>query len=383
MDAFLATDLKALAERTGRPSCSLFLPTERAGPDTRQNRLRLKNLLAKAEGSLREIGVRSAEAISLLEPARKLLPDHDFWQRQSTGLAIFLQEGFSRHYRLPLELPELVVAADRFHLKPLFPLLTGDGRFHVLAVSQGQVRLIAATRHSHSELLPEDLPSGIGDALRFDDPEKQLQFHTRTQQRGGERDAMFHGQGSGSDESKDRLLRFFREVDGGVTAVLGKSKSPLVLAAVEYYFPIYREANTYPGLLEDGIPGNPEEVPASELQEQAWRIVEPRFRADQEQALERCAQQIAKRPDGSTLEEVVASAAQGKVSTLFVPIGVHRWGKAEEGGRKLEVHEEAEPGDEDLLDFATVQTFLHDGVVYTIDPDRVPGEAEVAALYRY
>jgi len=41
-----------------------------------------------------------------------------------------------------------VVVSDRFHLKPLLPLLTGDGRFYILALSQNQVRLLQGTRYS-------------------------------------------------------------------------------------------------------------------------------------------------------------------------------------------------------------------------------------------
>jgi len=45
----------------------------------------------------------------------------------------------------------------------------------------------------------EDVPQSIAEALRYDDPEKSLQFHTGTSGGGnGERAAMFHGQGIGN-----------------------------------------------------------------------------------------------------------------------------------------------------------------------------------------
>jgi hypothetical protein len=43
-----------------------------------------------------------------------------------------------------------VVVTDRFHIKPLLPLLSGDGRFYVLALSQSEVRLLQGTRYSVS-----------------------------------------------------------------------------------------------------------------------------------------------------------------------------------------------------------------------------------------
>jgi len=45
----------------------------------------------------------------------------------------------------------------------------------------------------------------------------------------------------------------------------GIKKAPLVLAGVEYLFPIYQEANTYPDLVEEGITGNPENLKPEEL----------------------------------------------------------------------------------------------------------------------
>jgi hypothetical protein len=49
----------------------------------------------------------------------------------------------------------------------------------------------------------EDVPTSIAEALKYDDPEKNLQFHTGTTGGGGgERSAMFHGQGAGNDEQE-------------------------------------------------------------------------------------------------------------------------------------------------------------------------------------
>ena len=45
-----------------------------------------------------------------------------------------------------LHFDELMVVAPGFHVMPLLALLTGDGLFYVLALSQNQVRLLAGTR---------------------------------------------------------------------------------------------------------------------------------------------------------------------------------------------------------------------------------------------
>jgi hypothetical protein len=52
------------------------------------------------------------------------------------------------HYHLLVTFVFNTEDSDRFHLKPLLPLLTGDGRFYILALSQNQVRLLQGTRYS-------------------------------------------------------------------------------------------------------------------------------------------------------------------------------------------------------------------------------------------
>jgi len=47
------------------------------------------------------------------------------------------------------------------------------------------------------------------------------------------------------------------------------------------------------------------------------------------------------------------------------------------------LHEEAKPGDEDLLDLAAVQTLLNGGTVYAVELEKVPDGASLAAVFRY
>ena len=87
---------------------------------------------------------RAVEAI--LEPGRRLLELDRFWHYQSDGLVLFMAPEWSRFYRLAVEIPELVISAGRFHVKPFLSLLASDRRFYVLAVSQNEVRLLEGTR---------------------------------------------------------------------------------------------------------------------------------------------------------------------------------------------------------------------------------------------
>lgn len=80
---------------------------------------------------------------------------------------------------------------------------------------------------------------------------------------------------------------------------------------------------------------------------------------------------------------MIRAAYSGQVDTLFVPIGVQRWGRFDPEDLSVHVHDEPEPGDEDLLDFAAIQTILNSGTVYAVEPENVPDSRYVAATLRY
>lgn len=278
MDMEERKDLKELIEY--RDLCvSIFMPTHRMGAETRQDPIRLKNALAQAESKLEELGQRAPEARAFLEPAYRLLDSPGFWRHQSDGLAIFLSKTLFRSYRLPAPFDELLGVTGRFHVKPLIALLAADGLFYILALSQNGVRLLQASRHDMMAIELEEMPRGIADALKYDVYEQSLQFHTRTAApaAAGRRAAMFHGQGGGTDDAKDRILRYFRQADQGLRELLRGEQAPLVLAGVEYLIPLYLKASTYAHTLGERIPGSPEGLSDRELHDRAWQIVEPLF----------------------------------------------------------------------------------------------------------
>lgn len=379
------SELKATIESRAGTCISMFLPTHRAGPEVEQDRIRLRNLLRRAEEELAARGMRVPQVTELLAPAHQLLEDGLFWEHQSDGLAVLVSPGVFRYYRVPVALDELVVVADRFHVKPLLSLVGENNHFYLLALSQNKADLYWASRH---EIRPVKTPvvDGLADVLKYDEPERQLQYHTGTAARAGgrgRRAALFHGQGTGTDDTKDRILRYCREVDQAVRPHLGAGTAPLVLAAVEYLLPIYQQANTYPHLLDEGVPGNPDDVGLTALHSGAWEVVRPRFEEARTRAATRFGERLAGGHASADVKEVTSAACTGRVETLFVATGVQVWGAVDEESCQAELHEPKQLADEDLLDVAASETILHGGTVYAVDAANVPDDGPVAALYRY
>lgn len=380
-DVVTEEDLREILAAREGPAVSLYQPTHRGRPDVEEDVLRFKNLLGEAEDRLTSYGERRSEATKLLQPMRQLLNNGEFWRHQLDGLAMFSESNFFRYYRLPFEVEELVVVGDAIHATPLFEATT-RGHFYVLAISRSSVRLLRAARFGAEEVAlgETDIPRSFDEAMRYDDFEKpNLQRHPTS----GAGRTIQHGHGPGDEDLKKEILRYFQAVDKGVCDLVKVDEAPLVLAAVDYLHPLYRQASNYKAIVDRGIEGNPEQLSAAQLQEQAWPLVEPYFRAKLEAAKERFGNAIGTGLASCDLAEVIGAAYEGRVGALIVRRADRRWGLFDMIERRVEEHEEPRDGDVDLVDLAVRQTALHGGDVFITDAEDMPCDYPLAAVFRF
>jgi hypothetical protein len=375
-------ELKTLMNKQKAPCISLFMPTYRTGAEIQQNQIRLRNLLREAEEKLLDGGLRTAEAKALLEPVSGLLGNVIFWRQQSDGLAVFLSADVFSYYCLPIDFDELIVVADRFHVRPLLPVLESDGRFYILTLSQNEIRLYESTKQSIREIELETIPKNIADALHYDELEKQVRFHRGTS-RGGERGSMLSGGGANLDDMKENILKYFRQINRGLHSLLKDERVPLVLAGVDYLFPIYREANTYPSLIDEGIAGNPKGISTELLHKQALQIIKPYFQKAEDDALAQYRQSSGTGLTSNDIKEIVPAAYHGRVGLLFISTGHQPWGVFDPESNEVQLHRTMKSDSEGLLDFSAIQTFLNGGSVFSIAREKMPDDTSVAAVFRY
>jgi hypothetical protein len=377
-DLFILDDLGLLSEKQEKWCLSMFMPTHRVTSLVQENQIRFKNLLRKAEDIL---GSRASDLP--MDDLKSLLNDRPFWHDQADGLALFCAPGVFRSYRLPIPVEELVTVSERFHLKPVLPLLSTDGRFFVLALSQNAVKLLQCTAYGVSEVELGEVPTSLEEALRFDEPEKQLQFNTRAPSRPGKRAAMFHGHGVGVDDAKDRILRFFQQLDKALQNHLGDDHSPLVIAAVDYLVPIFKHASSYQHILDQTISGNPEGIPMEELHAKAMEVIGPRFEKEIHDQSARYQDLAGTDLASDDLEEIVKAAYHGRTDVLFVAVGERRWGHFDSQADDIRLAHEGHEGAYDLLDYAAARTLENGGKVYALSLDDMPHKELLAAIYRY
>jgi hypothetical protein len=87
-----------------------------------------------------------------------------------------------------------------------------------------------------------------------------------------------------TQENKNRILRYFRDVDHGLHEILKSESVPVVFSGVDYLFPIYRQVNTYANLLDTFIPGNPDRLSPQAVHKAAWNQVSPVYHTNKDGA---------------------------------------------------------------------------------------------------
>lgn len=387
MEKITAEIIRELAENDDPTCLSFYFPTARAGQETRANPVRLRNQIGEARDRLKAMGVDDEIAQSLLKPVEDLLPDYDFWQHQRDGLAILRSQNVLRTFSTPKPAPELLVVSRDFHLKPLLPQLDGRETFHVLALSQGGVRLLRGDRWNVKDVTPADMPKEREDYAPLDDSESGIRQGPGIPafSHSGNGGVMQHGFGRGKDEQKSLLMDYLHAVDRSLIKYLNKAGGgALILAGPEVATAYFRKVTEWQNIAEKTVVGSHEHLSDRELHEKGLVIFKELQELERSEITKRLTDAIGQNGHASNnLAEVVKAAAYGRVDTAFIPLDEHYWGNFDRDTGEIEETSRERHCARDLLDFVAVQTILNGGRVFPVLRDQVPTGELVAVLLRY
>jgi len=383
MDRMSRGDLSVLLRPPNTPCVSIYVPTHAEASWSEHDRIALKNLIGDAARLLVSDGMRRPDAQALLDPVRALLEDSFFWQGTGKGLAVFVCPGLFKRFRLPLDFEPKVVVAERFHIRPVMELFTGEGVFYVLALSTKGARLQRVTRFGRESVPMPTAPKDLADELRFDDFEKHVEFRTGAPGQGGAPTATFFGHGGREESVKEELLRYLRDVDRGLHDALRTEHGPVVLAGVRYFQAIFRSASSCKHLEEHGIVGSPEQMDQAGMIERARQIVRSTMKESVTKAMHLYRASVGRGLASDDVGEVMRAARAGRVGTLLSVRGRNRWGSLDPATGSVVSRDSPQPGDEDLTELATLETVLHSGSVFPVEPEEMPRDVALAAVYRY
>ena len=370
----------SLIDKAQNPSVSIYLPTHVKGEEVQQDPIRFKNLLKKAEQQLKEHEISEEDIEALLEEPRKLLDQPLFWQHADKGLAIFITKEDFEYYRVPLNFKEQVMVEDHFLITPLLPMISVDGTYCILTLSQKNVQLLKCTRDSVEPIALDEAPTSLEEFQKFDVYEEHLQHHSG---QGGGNTAIFHGQGGSEDTSTEVLINYLKTIENDVTSILRKRNDPLILAGVSEAVAEYRKVNHYSRLMDDAVTTNPDPLSEEEVNKKGWKIIKSHFLKSMLNDMDRFADLTGSEKQSDNLSQVVEASYYGKVDALFVPIGEQSWGWFDEDRDTVHHSAEQQNGEHDLINMAAIKTLSQGGNVYALEKEEMPQESSIAAIFRY
>lgn len=371
-----------LQDRPG-PCISLYLPT--SGAERQQQLIAYRTLLQQAERSLAAT-MSEAARDELMAPLRELAGNDRFWGHTLTGLAVLRATDFYKVYKLQRRVPERVIVADSFHLKPLLRIIQSADRFEVLALTREHVRYYHGNRDALDEVeLHPDVPRTLEQALGHQVTE-QHDAAASVGKMGHDmaNTSMRYGVGARKDEQDKDTERFFRVVDRAVCEHHSKQSGlPLVLAALAEHHTTFRTLSHNSYLAEEGITGNPEAFSADELREKAWAVFEPRYQARLAKLVEEFGTSRAHAHGSDVIDEVALAALGGRIRTLLVDVDKVVPGRVDRDTGQVHPGPLDDPRIDDVLDDLAELTMRMGGDVVMVPTDRMPSHTGVAAIYRF
>ena len=293
---------------------SIYCPAGRLPDEAKAAMIAFKNQVGNVTEELEKAGDSGSGVLKRLKHMLPEVAGTSFWNQQLGGIAIFVENQRSELFKVSAPLPECSRVGYEFYLKPLLALGSNLNIYHLLAISQNDVRLYRGSalglREIHCPGLAESYAVTMADIGYPADSKKQAASQ------------------SNFKASEEELRVFLNRLEDAVSKHLSGSELPLLLAGDRIYESMYREVNTYPHLSDSYVAGNPEHRSTRELGELAEQALHSDFIKSQSRALGRFKRldeaPISKVAKG--LEEILNASARGQVESAFLPADADVWG---------------------------------------------------------
>ncbi len=381
MDSLAKDFSEGVLSNAQAPCLSLYQPTHRSHPENAQDPIRFQNLVKELESSLaQQHPARDIEP--LLAPLHALVADRNFWQHTADGMAALSAPGFFRVYRVQRTVPELAIAADSFHLKPLLRTLQSAGDYHVLGISRDSVALYRGNRYALDpvELAP-DVPTRSSDVPGASNRHDENEGAMRSL---GSGISVGYRRTPKSDVVDNDAEKFMRAVDKAVHEHYSQpTKLPLLLAGLPENESMFRSVSHNPQLVEAGIGAAAESMSIDQLRERAWALIEPTYRARLAGHVDAYGVASGRQQASDDLAAIAKSALEGRVATLLVEAERRIPGRIDAATGAVQPKELANPDTDDLLDDVAELVMKNGGEVVVVPAERMPSTTGAAAVFRY
>jgi hypothetical protein len=317
MGALPADEFKQLASTAG-PCLTIVQPllSDHTHPGAIARTVR--NVTNNASYLLGEKLVDDTIREELLQPLYQLVKDTD-WGRPTGTLVAFCARNKSVITVWPELLAPHIHYGDEFYLLPLLPWIQAEGDFWLLGLSAKAVHLFHGSPRGLVEIaLPPNVPRSLVEAEQMDTPDRMMQARSSVGKSARGPRRMQFSTATTREKETQWLHDFFKAVDQGIRPVLNSSGFPLIVAAVSRELAIYREVNSYEGILTGAIHGNPDKVGHEFLHTRALALMRARAATQRSRAFAEREEAAATSRFLSDIDAILNAAEAGNNEKMFI-----------------------------------------------------------------
>jgi Bacterial archaeo-eukaryotic release factor family 3 len=353
-------------------------------PREKQNELRWKECLRSLQERAKQFGTAGNKLIESASDWNAVKKDAGGNTKEARSIVAFRSPEISETFFVDQTVQERAVLGPRFYVRSLLPHVLKPQCFYLLALSQRNTRLLYCTSHSSEEVpFPAGINSDFEAWMNQAKPDHNAVYNAMSSSAQGlSGPNALAPKGADQEAKGEYLSHFFKQIDRGVNEVLKGKTEPLVLCAVEYQIPLYREVNRYPNLLSAEVRGAPNGLKAGEMHARALEALDRAYASEVDEAIADWNHRVGSRAS-SRLKDVVTAAHDGRVLTLLVSDSLEQIGTFDEETHNVKGRETKTAGDEDLINDAVIQAILHAGQVFLVPHSKMPHGSGLAATFRY
>lgn len=327
---------------------------------------KLRSLLSDALDSLKAADISHADRTAVAQHVNEVLDERLAWATRARSLAVFATPENLHVYQLMNRLQSAVTTGTGFDIGQLVRAVTFDHTGYVLALTEGEVRLLrlmADATHERIELT--ELPEDTADVLSRDPATGRFNRH----------------RADGTLGPKVEQRKYASIVQTAVLAAIGEADAPLVLAAANDLDPAYREVNTYSALLERGVAGNPASMSDDDLAVRGREILEEHHASQLADWVGDLGTREAHGRATTQLSDIARAAVAGQVDQLVFDLEYAAEGTIDEFG-VISITDEPSIATQRIIDSLAALVLRNGGTVRAVRGSDLPGDQPAAATLR-
>lgn len=345
--------------RRAGPCLSIYLPKQSLQLSLAQRKFRFIKLVRQAQRLVAQDhgGAFAREFVAELWRSNPL----ELIEQSGLALAYFHDAEFTGAMRLPVDVPERMIVAESFHVKPVLSWLQSAPHFYLISLSARRVKIYEGTPW---ELKP--LETFVAEDL-------QAAANGETSSKGAR---------PRREDSKEAVRRFFLRAEKVIHPIISQNRSPVVIAGVSWLHPIYRRVNRDPDLLAHGIHGNVERWSEEDLREAVFEALSKLVERTKKQVLREFQELAYLGRASDDLAQVARAAVRGSVKKILVASDQLLFGKLDRKTGRLTLHpEQIDSVDDDVLDDLAETVLARGGKVLCVPSADLPSLSPVAAVF--